>query len=219
MRNKIITLFLSLMFCLILIEQSYAQNNNKYRTFFLNHFNMYGEHIKQTIMRFHKDDPFLKGTVFIKMEWENGKLTSASADSNTTGNKDFAKALIEIIKTWNIPSIIEKWNFILPFKTFLEGSNQPDFLEKGILTGEITDSEGYPVDKVRIILTCKDSTINSDTLYSNQEGIFIKTLITPGLWNLEFENDKYEPKIFRNVEFSKGTHLREYIKLQHRRRM
>ncbi|MBN1199959.1 MAG: hypothetical protein JXA23_11450 [Bacteroidales bacterium] len=56
---------------------------------FMNYLQKNWDDIHDVIMRFHQDDPGLKGIVFIHMDWENGTLYSSSIDSNDTGNPDF----------------------------------------------------------------------------------------------------------------------------------
>ncbi len=78
-------------------------------------------------MRFHYEDPQLKGMVFIQMDWQNGSLFSASVDSNSTGNPALGKELIESMKKWNISGLADRWITTIPFKTEIVGSNQPEF--------------------------------------------------------------------------------------------
>lgn len=182
---------------------------------FMSYLQKNWDDIHDVIMRFHNDDPALKGTVVISMNWQQGILISASVANNTTGNPDFGLALIEAMKKWSIPGMTESWISTIPIKTVIYGSENPDFPNCGILTGNITDESGNPVYRAKLVLTPGESlNAKADTSYSNREGIFIRTLIPVGDWKLECIEDGYLPAVIDKLTFEKGKHLKKDIVLK-----
>jgi hypothetical protein len=118
----------------------------------MSYFKKNWDDIHDVIMRFHNDNPGLKGVVLINMNWQQGKLVFASINSNDTGDPAFGNSLIEAIKKWQIPGLADNWGTTIPIRTAIYGSNDPAFNERGIFTGNIADSSGNPVKGARIIL-------------------------------------------------------------------
>jgi len=184
---------------------------------YMSHFRNNWDDIHDVIMRFHNDDPTLNGTVFINMNWQKGILVSASVDSNTTGNSAFGLALIAAMKKWNIPGMTESWITTVPIRTLIYGSDNPQFNECGIFTGNVIDINGKPLSGVKLILYPKDNTgPKSETNSTNREGVFIWTLIPVGDWRLECTKDGYLPTIVDKLTFEKGKHLKKVIILKNR---
>ena len=182
---------------------------------FMSYFQKNWDDIHDVIMRFHNDDPALKGTAAISMNWQKGILISASVSSNTTGNKDFGLALIDAMKKWSIPGMTESWTSTIPIKTVIYGSENPAFPNCGILTGNVTDESGNPVYRAELILTPGESlNAKADTNYTNREGVFIWTLIPVGDWNLKCIKDGYLPAVIDKLAFEKGKHLKKVIILK-----
>jgi len=221
--NKEIAFYFAVMALIFLVVTStihvVAQTNNSATEdpnvqFFMEHLRTNWDDIHDVIMRFHNDDPGLKGTVFIHMNWQHGILSSASVDSNNTGNEAFGLALNEALQKWNIPELEENWAITLPIKTEIVGSNQPEFKESGILTGKVSDEDGNPVQGVQLRLSAlnnPDETI--DPVFTNREGIFIKTLIPAGDWRLICTKDGYNSKTIDNFSIKKGAHVKKDITL------
>ncbi|MBE0646917.1 MAG: carboxypeptidase regulatory-like domain-containing protein [Bacteroidales bacterium] len=183
-------------------------------TVFMGYLQKHWDDMHDVIMRFHNEDPDLKGIVFIHMEWVDGLLNSATIDSNSTGNKEFGSAIIEAMKTWEITGLAENWVMTIPIRTAIYGSNHPEFHECGIFTGIVKDTEGNPVSGARLILTpVNDLNVKSDTVYTNREGIFIRTLIQIGNRKVECSKDDYKPTIIENLVFEKGIHIKKLIVL------
>jgi hypothetical protein len=181
---------------------------------FMRHLRANWEDIHDVIMRFHHEDPDLKGLACISMVWREGKLASASVDSNNTGNPAFGPALIEAMKPWRIQGISEGWAIAVPFRTAIIGSDRAEFPERGIFTGKVTDQSGNPVESARLILMPEErSDAGPDTSYTNREGIFIRTLILPGDWRLECSKDGYSPTVIDLLTFAKGKHVKQSISL------
>jgi len=195
----------------------FAQTNENYQDdanakIFTEYFRNHWDDIHDVIMRFHKEDPSLKGIVFIHMVWQNGLLFSATVDSNNTGNQSFAQALMDAMFIWNIPGLSENWAISLPIKTEIMGSNHPEFQERAILTGSVLDINGNPVPGATLILTPTDNLIlEPDTFYSNREGIFIRTLIPAGSYSLICTKNGYPNVIIENLSLKKGGHLNKTI--------
>lgn len=181
---------------------------------FMRHLRANWDDIHDVIMRFHHEDPDLKGLACISMVWREGALASASVDSNNTGNPAFGLALIEAMKPWRIQGISEGWAIAVPFRTAISGSDRAEFPERGIFTGEVADQSGNPVDGARLILMPEERTdARPDTSYTNREGIFIWTLILPGDWRLECSKDGYSPTVIDQLTFAKGKHVKRSITL------
>lgn len=171
--------------------------------------------IHDVSMRFHHLDHRLNGMIQLHTRWEGGRLISADIVRNETKNDDFALALIKSIGQWNIEGLAGPFEIDLPLRIKIVGSDDSTFAEKGILTGEIYDAGGRPVNRAR--LSFRSAENPSDTLrfcYSNREGIFVKTLIPPGRWNVEVVAAGYQNILLDNIELKKGEHLRRTIALR-----
>lgn len=181
---------------------------------FMHHLRANWDDIHDVIMRFHHEDPGLKGVAYISMVWREGALASASVDSNNTGNPAFGLALIEAMKPWRIQGLPEGWAMTVPFRTAIYGSDRAEFPERGIFTGEVADRSGNPVDGARLVLMPGAQVdARPDTTYTNREGIFIRTLILPGVWRLECSKDGYSPAVLDGLTFAKGKHVKQSITL------
>jgi hypothetical protein len=181
---------------------------------FMRHLRANWDDIHDVIMRFHHEDPGLKGLACISMVWREGTLASASVDSNDTGNPAFGLALIEAMKPWRIQGLAEGWATTVPFRTLIRGSDRAEFPERGIFTGKVADQSGNPVGGARLILIPAERTdARPDTSYTNREGIFIRTLILPGDWRLECSKDGYTPTVPDRLTFAKGEHVKRSITL------
>jgi hypothetical protein len=171
--------------------------------------------IHDVSMRFHHLDHRLNGMIQLHTRWEGGRLISADIVRNETKNDDFALALIKSIGQWNIEGLKGPFEIDLPLRIKIVGSDDSTFAQKGILTGEIYDEAGAPVNRAR--LTFRSASSASDTLRSvrsNREGIFVKTLIPPGQWIVEVAAPGYESILLESLEFRKGDHLRKKIVLR-----
>jgi hypothetical protein len=182
---------------------------------FMGHLRGQWDDIHDVIMRFHNQDPYLRGVAWINMDWRQGKLASASVDSNTTGDPALGPALIAAMKSWSIPGMSESWVATIPFKTEIRGSGDPSFPECGIFTGMVTDVSGTPIDGARLVLAPRDSLqARPDTAYTNREGVFICTLIKPGRWRLECSRNGYLPANVDTLDIEMGRHVRRLITLK-----
>ncbi len=182
---------------------------------FMDHLRGHWDDIHDVIMRFHDQDPYLRGVAWIKMDWRKGELASASVDSNTTGNPALGPALIAAMKRWRIPGLSASWTATVPFKTEIRGTDDPSFRACGILTGMVTDATGAPVHGARLILAPRDNAqARPDTVYTNREGIFICTLIKPGRWRLECSRNDDLPATVDTLDIEKGRHVRRLVNLR-----
>lgn len=181
---------------------------------FMAHLRGHWDDIHDVIMRFHNDDPGLKGLACITMNWRDGALAAASVDSNSTGNEGFGPALIAAMRGWQIRDLSADWSITVPFRTAIHGSSDPAFPERGIFTGKVTDDSGRPVDGARLVLMPgAQLDARPDTTYTNREGIFIRTLILPGIRRLECSRDGYSPTVIDGLTFEKGQHVKRAITL------
>jgi len=192
-----------------------GSGNDNNAEYLMKYLRSHWDDIHDVIMRFHMDDPALKGTVFISMTWENGILEDAVVDSNSMGNEQFGPAIIVAMKNWKIPEIQDTWHIVVPFRTMIYGSDRPDFNEKGIVTGKVMTVSGEPVAKALVILDPgRGNPAPADTAISNREGIFIRTLIPPGIWNIRCTQEGYQPFILEDVKIEKEGHSKTNIILQ-----
>jgi hypothetical protein len=181
---------------------------------FMRHLRANWDDIHDVIMRFHNDDPGLKGVVCITMVWREGALACASVDSNSTGNPAFGPALIAAMKPWRIQGLGDGWTMTVPIRTFIRGSDRPEFPERGIFTGSVADQAGNPVAGARLVLLPGALTdAKPDTCYANREGIFIQTLIMPGDWRLECSKAGYSPAVLDRLTFGMGQHVKQSMTL------
>jgi hypothetical protein len=168
--------------------------------------------IHDVSMRFHHLDHNLNGLIRLDMRWEDGRMTSSSVALNETGSEEFANALIENIEKWYIEELTGPFDFSLPLKITIVGSDDSTFSEKGILTGEVTDGKGNPVAGAQVLLRSPDDPATAlNPCRSNREGIFVKTLIPVGSWNVKVTAPGYEDVMIENLEFKAGEHIREKI--------
>jgi hypothetical protein len=192
-----------------------AANDSIYTVMLIDHLRANFDDIHDVSMRFHHLDHRLNGMIRLRMHWENGRMISSSVALNETNNEDLARALVRNIEKWNIPGLKGPFDIELPLRIRIVGSDDSTFSRKGILTGEIRDDSGRPVRNVR--LSFRSAASPGDTLracYSNREGIFVKTLIPPGEWNVECAAAGYETVTLRNTAFKAGDHIREKITLR-----
>lgn len=179
---------------------------------FIDYFRKNWDDIHDVIMRYHNDDPGLKGLVEIGMTWEHGKLADASVISNSTGNPDFGISLVEAMKIWTVPELADGWSSIIPIRTAIVGSNDPEFSKCGIFTGKINDTDGNPINGARLVLhRMESSNDRPDTVYTNREGIFIRTLIRPGTWQVECTKRGFELIKIDQLVIEEGKHCKRAI--------
>lgn len=190
-------------------------NDSLYTAMLFAHLRSNFDDVHDVSMRFHHLDHRLNGMIQLHTRWEGGRLISADIVRNETRNDDFALALIKSIGQWNIEGLAGPFEIDLPLRIKIVGSDDSTFAEKGILTGEIYDEAGAPVSRAQ--LTFRSSANASDTLRSvrsNREGIFVKTLIPPGRWNVEVGAPGYGTILLESIEFRKGDHLRRKVVLR-----
>jgi hypothetical protein len=182
---------------------------------FMIHLKKNWDDIHDVIMRYHYDDPWLKGKAVIDMSWRQGRLENAEVLENTTGEPAFGEDLITAMKGWEIKELSESWSSALPVRTTIKGSDDPDFGEYGILTGKISDKDGNPLPEAGLVLVPTDKTSNkSIALHTNREGIFIETLIPPGTWQLSCNVKGYKPLTIENIVIEKGRHCKQDVEME-----
>jgi hypothetical protein len=183
--------------------------DSAYAAALIGHLRANFDDIHDVSMRFHHKDHDLNGLIRIDMHWEKGRMTSSSVAQNETGSDDFAAALVAAIEKWQIEQLTGPFDFSLPLKITIVGSEDSTFHQKGILTGEVTDIEGNPIGDARVLLRSpEDPEITLSPCYSNREGIFVKTLIPVGIWEVEFTPPGSEEVLARSMVFKEGEHIR-----------
>jgi len=175
--------------------------------------------IHDVSMRFHHLDHRLNGMIDITMHWENGRMTASSVVRNETNNDEFASALTASIKKWYIKDLTGPFDITLPLRIRIVGSDDSTFSQKGIFTGVVSDSSGNPVNAAELSFrSAVDSVGTLTNCYSNREGVFVKTLIPVGAWDVECRAEGFEPAMERDLVFEGGEHIRREIVLQRMRR-
>ena len=181
---------------------------------FMDHLRKNWDDIHDVIMRYHYEDPWLKGKVVINMTWTQGRLTAGDIMENTTANESYAKDLVIVMESWMIDELPGEWSSALPIKTSIKGSEDPDFAEYGILTGKLTDMDGTPIPESGLVLTASNRTsLKSIALHTNREGIFIETLIPPGTYSLSCNVKGYKPLTIEQIVIEKGMHCKKDIQM------
>jgi hypothetical protein len=172
------------------------------------HLRTHFDDLHDVTMRFHHKDPTINGMIEIKTTWENSRLKSAETIRNETGSDDLADALIEKLKTWEIEGLIGPFETVIPINVKIVGLDDPKFADCGILTGEVLDEEGSPLQGVMVVIKPEVAGMvyRAET---NREGIFVRTLIPPGAWDVEYSLQGYETLTHEGVRLSAGKHVRE----------
>jgi hypothetical protein len=166
-------------------------------------------------MRFHHRDHRLNGMIVIDTRWENGRMTSASVARNETGSREFADAMVARLGTWRIEGLAGPLEIGLPLRIRIVGSDDSTFSRKGILTGVARDRSGAPVRDAAVRLLSPGGA--RDTLracYSNREGVFVKTLVPAGTWDMECWAKGFAPVVLRGLRFEPGGHVRRTVTLR-----
>lgn len=182
---------------------------------FLDHFRENFDDIHDVSMRFHHLDHTLNGVIEINMIWENGLLKSSKIIRNETSNDDFATNLQAAIEKWKIENLDGPFELSLPLRIKLVGSDDPAFSERAIFTGSVTDEAGNPVPNAQLtfISTYNPSEV-IEPCHSNREGIFVKTLIPKGKWDVSITCTGHKGKHLNDVSFKAGEHTRMNITLE-----
>lgn len=193
-------------------QQASPVIDSLYTASLINHLRNNFDDIHDVSMRFHHKDHTLNGLIVLGLHWENGRLTSHSIERNDTKDEDFAVSLIEKIKKWYIKDMINPFKISLPLNIQIVGNTDSTFAEKCILTGKIIDEADNPVKGVKLSFVStsnKENTLRGT--YTNREGIFVKTLIPAGNWNVVFEDERFDRVVLENVNFRKGEHKRKNV--------
>ena len=184
------------------------------RELLISHLRGNFDDIHDVSMRFHHLDSSLNGLISFDLSWKEGRMSSFSIIDNETGNSDFASELGSAMERWHIPGMPDKCRFNFSLMIKIVGSDDPSFMEKAIFTGEVVDAWSRPVRDARISLLSEgfgnDSVPDGRT---NREGIFVRTLIPPGSWNVTITCPGFDDLRFDDLVFSAGEHRREKIVL------
>jgi hypothetical protein len=164
-------------------------------------------------MRYHHQDHTINGVVEIKMTWENRVLKSAEVLANGTGSDDLPGSLIEKMRKWEIAGLDGPAEITLPVNVKLVGLDDPDFPNTAIVTGEVRDTEGNPLHGAMMLIKPEVAgrVYRAET---NREGIFVRTLVPPGIWDLECSLEGYETALKQGVSLVAGQHMPERVVLK-----
>ena len=179
------------------------------RSVFVDYLRGNFDDIHDVSMRFHHQDPTFNGLISFDMTWRGGRLVSCPVVENETGSAAFAGALVTAMERWNVTGMDTDCDFPFSFRIKIVGSDDPTFSEKAIFTGFISDIEGKPVENARISLArvSGDDSMVPDGR-SSREGIFVRTLIPPGRWNVRISCPGYVDFVLDEMDFRAGEHQR-----------
>jgi len=209
-----IILFLILLACGQKTERnaqalSDSQKDSIYTSMLIKHLQKNFDDIHDVSMRFHHKDHSLNGLIVIKMKWKDGSLQSAEVDSNETGDAEFGSELIKKMEMWNISGLDGPFETWLPLRIKIIGSDDPNFEERGIITGRVTNEKGIPIREAKVEFTPRQTDADSVRFaLTNREGIFVRTLITPGIWDVRFSCGGYKSAMLSGIKLAKGSHYR-----------
>jgi len=168
--------------------------------------------IHDVSMRFHHLDHNLNGLIVLRLKWRDGKLQSGEAVQNETGNEDFAQTLLEKIKKWSIPDLRNEFEMNLPLRIRIVGSDDPSFSTKSIVTGKVVQDNGDPISRAQLkFIPVSNGQDTVTSCYTNREGIFVRTLVPPGTWNVLCSRSGFKNVYLNNVVFISGEHYRQKI--------
>jgi len=189
-----------------------SQRDSVYTGILFGHLRANFDDIHDVSMRFHHLDHTLNGLIVLKLDWENGKIQSAGIAENETGNEDFADAIIEKLNNWYIADLQQPFHIALPLRIKIVGSDDPSFNSKSIFTGEVLDNNGDVVQRAKISFVSAENAADTvASCYTNREGIFVRTLIPPGLWDISCSCPGYKKIVIKNVNFIAAEHHRQKI--------
>jgi hypothetical protein len=179
------------------------------------HIQTHFDDLHDVTMRFHHQDPTLNGMVEIRTMWENGVLKTAEVVGNETDSDDLAGALVEKMQAWKIEGLDGPFETVIPVNVKIVGLDDPEFPNTAILTGEIRDAEGNPLEGVMVVIKPEvaGGVFRAQT---NREGIFVRTLVPPGTWDVEYSLQGYEPARRDGIKLAAGKHVRESVVLEKR---
>ncbi|MGD9401226.1 MAG: carboxypeptidase-like regulatory domain-containing protein [bacterium] len=164
--------------------------------------------IHDVTMRYHHRDHTINGLVAIEMVWEGGTVRSAKVLTNETGDEDLPLAMIEKIQGWKVEGLDGPSKVVLPFNVRLVGMDDPEFLNTGIMTGEVMDADGNPLSGALIMIRPQVAGL-VHRAETNREGIFVRTLIPPGVWDVECSLSGYGAASKVGLKIMGGEHCRE----------
>ncbi len=189
--------------------QSIQPEPERCRPVFVDYLRGNFDDIHDVSMRFHHQDPALNGLISFDLTWRDGRLVSCLVVENETGSPAFAGALVKAMEGWHVTGMESACEFPFSFRIKIVGSDDPTFPEKAIFTGFISDIKGRPVGNARISLAgvSGDDPAMPDGR-SNREGIFVRTLIPPGSWNVRISCPGYADFVLDEMDFRAGEHQR-----------
>jgi hypothetical protein len=191
----------------------YTKADTLHWNLFVSYLQEHFDDFHDVTMRYHHKDHTINGIVEIRMTWEGGLLKSAEVLSNETGSDDLPESLIEKMRGWEIPGLDGPAEITVPVNVKIVGLDDPEFPNTAILTGEVLDAEGNPLPGVMVVIKPQVAGMvyRAET---NREGIFVRTLIPPGTWDIEYSLQGYEPSVKQGVSLAAGQHTRESVVLK-----
>lgn len=187
-------------------EPQQAGEDAEGRSIFLSFLRQNFEDIHEVSMRFHMVDPSIGGVILLRMTWEDGNLVRGEVVDNQTGSQEEGLAMLEAMRGWTIPDLEGPSTFSVPLRIKLVGSDHPEFRSRAILTGSVKDSSGRPLHRARIVFESESEGMEVPPASSNREGIFVRTLIPPGRWNVSCWLEGYETVRMNDISLVAGQH-------------
>ncbi len=192
-----------------------AANDSLNASLLLAHLRNHFDDIHDVSMRFHHRDHRIAGLIALRMFWQQERMDSVEVVQNETGDKEFPSELIKKLQTWRVTGLQGPFTMTLPLRIKLVGSDDSDFPNKAILTGQVYDADSVPVqDAVIRFLPGEEGLGMVPPARSNSEGIFVRTLIPPGVWTLQCEREGYCTIRLEKIVLHPGEHARRTCILQ-----
>lgn len=180
---------------------------------FIRYLREHFDDIHDVSMRFHMTDPAQNGMMVIQMTWTDGRIEAATVVENET-NEAEAEAILEVLRRWEIAELTGPVTFLVPIRFRIVGSDDPTYPDKGILTGSVTGPDGTAVDGAQIELIPGSDSQEPIRARANREGVYVRTLIPPGTWDVVCSAEGFRTSRIAGVTFEKGGHriVRFYLK-------
>ena len=176
---------------------------------FLTHLRAHFDDIHDVSMRFHADDPWIDGTITLRMDWRGGRLEKGEVLDNDTGSPEEGVALLEAVGRWSVDGLDGPARLTIPFRIKLVGSDEPEFPHTAILTGSVRAADGRGVHGARIVFRARESVeAKVPDARTSREGIFVRTLVPPGSWDLACVVDGETVQEVTGVRLEAGQHRR-----------
>ncbi len=178
----------------------------------MRHLREHFDDLHDVSMRFHHADPKIGGLIVFETSWTNGVMSSAQVVNNETNNSALSQALIDKFSAWQVVGMQGEYQTNLPIRIQLVGSDDPNFSDRALITGIVTDADRRPLHRARLEFSPRNTNLERvPDAGTNREGIFVRTLIPPGEWTLTCSFEDKAPVVIEGIMLGAGEHHKETI--------